>query len=235
MFEKIRISLWDIFTFFMTGVFFIISSLLFLRVTKRLPELKVFFDDLIKLLATYIVVVIPIVLILFGLLIEPLANFFDRYLGKYLFFWLKVDSSKRKNNEKIMEGYIKENCLGDLNKCIENPFGLCKEYVETKQLSTTFMVFLARYGFYRNCSFITIFTGFFYFMDIYDCAAFIWLVVSYLAAALLKKRADEFYSYQATAVYSAFLIDNLNWSSNKLNDSESLSIKKAQGANNEWN
>lgn len=220
MIEKIRVSLWDIFTFFMTGVFFIISSLIFLGVTKRLPELKVVFDFLIKLPATYIVVVMPIVLILTGLLIEPLANFFDRYIGKYLFFWLRVNDSKRKPNESVMRKYIEENCLGDLSKRIENPFVLCKEYVETKQLSTTFMVFLARYGFYRNCSFIVFSIGLFYFIDVFDCTAFVFLVMSYFFGALFKKRADEFYSYQATAVYSAFLIDNLNWSSKKLNGNE---------------
>ncbi|WP_454889205.1 hypothetical protein [Serratia quinivorans] len=218
MIEKIKISLWDIFTFFMTGVFFSIFSLLFLMATDRFPVSRGVFDGLIKLPATYIVVVIPIVLILFGMLIEPLANFFDRYTGKYIFFWLKSDNSKRKANEIIMEMYIKENCLGDLNNRIENPFVLCKEYVETKQLSTTFMVFLARFGFYRNCSFIVFATGVTYLIDVYSCTASIWLIVSYFASALLKKRADEFYSYQATAVYSAFLIDNLNWPSKKFND-----------------
>ncbi|MFP1985088.1 hypothetical protein ACLEE6_12030 [Lonsdalea quercina] len=218
MIEKIKISLWDIFTFFMTGVFFGICSLSFLRVTDRLPESKELFDSLIRLPATYIVVVIPIVLILFGILLEPLANYFDRYAGKYIFFWLKLDKSKRKKNETIMEVYIKKNCLGDLSGRIDDPFFLCKEYVETKQLSTTFMVFLARFGFYRNCSFIAFFTGFLYFLDVYDGAAFVWSIVGYFVSALLKKRSDEFYSYQAGAVYSAFLIDNLNWPSKKLND-----------------
>lgn len=218
MIEKIKISLWDIFTFFMTGVFFTICAFLFLRVTNRFPESIGLFDSLIKLPATYIVVVMPVVLILFGLLIEPLANFFDRYAGNYVFFWLKSENLKRKDNENIMREYIKESCLGNLSKRIENPFGLCKEYVETKQLSTTFMVFLARFGFYRNCSFIILFAGFLYFIDTYDCAAFIWLVVCYFVSSLFKKRADEFYSYQATAVYSAFLIDNLNWPSKNFND-----------------
>lgn len=219
MIEKIRISLWDIFTFFMTGVFFVISSVFFLRVTKRLSDFNELLYDLIKLPTTFIIIVIPIVLILLELFIEPLANFFDRYLSKYIFFWLRTDNSKRKINEDIMKEYIIENCLGDLNKRIENPFFLCKEYVETKQLSTTFMVFLARYGFYRNCSFIVISTGFLYFLDIHNYAAFLWLIIGYLAGALLKKRADEFYSYQANTIYSAFLIDNLNWPSKGFNGS----------------
>ncbi|WP_109406381.1 hypothetical protein [Proteus faecis] len=86
MIEKIRISLWDIFTFFMTGVFFVIIILGFITINNQLPQKEVIFDFLIKLPATYILVVMPIILILLGLLIEPIANFFERYIGKYLFF-----------------------------------------------------------------------------------------------------------------------------------------------------
>jgi hypothetical protein len=75
------------------------------------------------------------------------------------------------------------------------------------------MVFLARYGFYRNCSFIVMFTGIFAFMEANGCTAVTWLIVAYFCSGLLKKRADEFYSYQATAVYNAFLIETLNWPS----------------------
>ena len=147
MIEKIRISLWDIFTFFMTGVFFVIIILGFITINNQLPQKEVIFDFLIKLPATYILVVMPIILILLGLLIEPIANFFERYIGKYLFFWIKINEDKRKIDKETMEKYIKENSFGDLNNKIENPFMICKEYVETKQLSTTFMVFLSRYGF----------------------------------------------------------------------------------------
>lgn len=213
MIEKIRISLWDVFTFFMTGVFAVIAILLFFKMNGSIPKIGSIFEILIKIPATYIVVVMPILLILLGLLIEPLANFFDRYFGKYVFFWIKTKNKQQKPDEVKVEEYIKEKCLGDLNMKIEKPFSLCKEFVETKQLSTTFMVFLARYGFYRNCSFIVMSTGIFAFMEANGCAAVTWLIVSYFFSGLLKKRADEFYSYQATAVYNAFLIETLNWPS----------------------
>ncbi|AWR58724.1 hypothetical protein ACS7D5_16330 [Proteus mirabilis] len=221
MIEKIRISLWDIFTFFMTGVFFVIIILGFITINNQLPQKEVIFDFLIKLPATYILVVMPIILILLGLLIEPIANFFERYIGKYLFFWIKINEDKRKIDKETMEKYIKENSFGDLNNKIENPFMICKEYVETKQLSTTFMVFLSRYGFYRNCSFIILLFGVVCFLtSSFSCISFLGLIVSYLSSGLLKKRADEFYSYQATTVYSAFLIDNLNWPSKKSSENK---------------
>lgn len=224
MIEKIRISLWDIFTFFMTGVFALLALCIFLTATYRMPETKAVLDFLVKLPTTYIIVVAPIFLTLLGLLIEPPANYLERYLGKYLFFWLRTDNSKRKNDEVLMEQYIKAKGFGDLNGQIENPYSLCKEYVETKQLSTTFMVFLARYGFYRNCSFIVLATGVAYFADNTTCNAFVWLLASYVASAMLTKRANEFYSYQAPAVYSAFLIDNLNWPAKQMAKAEQPSV-----------
>ncbi|WHS99754.1 MAG: hypothetical protein LZT29_02783 [Pantoea stewartii] len=217
MIEKIRISLWDIFTFFMTGVFFSFLSALLFFLTNQVPLPNNLFSNLIKIPTTYIIVVMPVIFILLGLLIEPLANFSDRYLGKYIFFWIKTQNKKRMENEKIMENYIKENCLGDLNSKMKNPYTLCKEYVETKQLSTTFMVFLARYGFYRNCCYIVLSAGFLYTFSDLKLKSITVLLVIYLLSALIKKRADEFYSYQATSVYSAFLIDNLNWPAKKTN------------------
>lgn len=211
MIEKIRISLWDIFTFFMTGVFALIVTCILLAVTTQMPKSEVVVEFLIKLPTTYIIVVAPIVLTLVGLLIEPPANFFERYLGRIFFFWLARDSKPRQVDEVTMEQYIQENGFGALNGKIQNPYFLCKEYVETKQLSTTFMVFLARYGFYRNCSFIVLVSGVVYFIGAFNWQAFGWLIGSYFASAVLTKRANEFYSYQAPAVYSAFLIDNLNW------------------------
>lgn len=213
MIEKIRISLWDVFTFFMTGVFTVIAILLFFKMNGSIPKVSSIFEISIKIPATYIIVVMPILLILLGLLIEPIANFFDRYFGKYVFFWIKTKNKKQKPDEEKIEEYIKEKCLGDLNMKIDNPFSLCKEFVETKQLSTTFMVFLARYGFYRNCSFIVMSTGIFAFIEASGCTAVTWLIAAYFCSGLLKKRADEFYSYQATAVYNAFLIETLNWPS----------------------
>jgi hypothetical protein len=67
MIEKIRISLWDVFTFFMTGVFTVIAALLFFKMNGSIPKVNSIFEILIKIPATYIIVVMPILLILFGI------------------------------------------------------------------------------------------------------------------------------------------------------------------------
>jgi len=102
--------------------------------------------------------------------------------------------------------------LGSLNGKIENPYAICKEYVETKHLSTTFMVFLSRYGFYRNCAFLALFYGI--------SAAVLSsgllegsgnLILGFFLSFVFKCRAEDFYSYLAPSIYRAFLIDKVSW------------------------
>lgn len=152
-------------------------------------------------------------------MIEPFASYFDRSFSRYtLPKFCRVNSKLESGSDfHKVEKYIKEKCLGDLSNQIKNPFILCKEYVETKQLSTTFMVFLSRFGFYRNSSFLLFISIPFYlflcieyekYNVVFDAFMIIFL---YSASALFKRRGGEFFSLQAKSVYSAFLIDNLNW------------------------
>ena len=214
--EKIRLSLWDIVTFFMTGVLIIIliTAMLLAKKFVFIEDILDFNKDIPTVTQLF---VLPVFLTLLGLLVEPFANFYDRYLSRIVLFWV---ADARKTNDldlKEMEIFIKENCLGELNFKIRSPFTICKEYVETKQLSTTFMVFLSRFGFYRNCSFLFFLSIPLFILLSYQNPAeniivdVVPICFFYLASASFKRRGDEFYSYQAKSVYSAFLIDNLSW------------------------
>ena len=207
MIEKIRISLWDIFTFSFSG--FLVAALVtghtlvFKIIT--LADVK---DFLIGLPVTTSLFVIPFGLTLVGLLLEPVANYFDKYILHPLWVKAIAEKDKHKTEEKVLEKEIRENFLGKLNGKIENPYPICKEYVETKQLSTTFMVFLSRYGFYRNVSFLFFVSGV---TDLFISSS--WgigvgiLIIWWILAWTAKKRAQDFYSYLAPTVYRCFLID----------------------------
>lgn len=124
---------------------------------------------------------------------------------------MSINTAKHSAEERLLQEEIRSKYLGSLSNRIENPYALCKEYFETKQLSTTFMFFLSRYGFYKNCAFIFIcaeIASLFLASCIPAVLSFLGCVV---AAAVLKRRAEDFYSYQASAVYRAFLIDKLQW------------------------
>ena len=150
------------------------------------------------------------------MVIEPIANYFDKYILKYILWWVVKQKDPNSAEEKILEDEIKHKYLGSLNGKIDRPFPLCKEYVETRQLSTTFMIFLSRYGFYRNLAFITLTTGLILAIHLCDLKnSSLTLIVAYFLAAVFKKRSADFYSYMAPTIYRAFLIDKLDWSENK--------------------
>lgn len=212
MIEKVRVSLWDIFTFFMTGFLASSAAAAFVVYVGPLTTLELF-SGLSNVPASITLVAAPLAFTLTGMLIEPLANYFDRYILKYALGWA---TTPRVRTSEAEENFLKQEILarylGELGGKIENPYQLCKDYVEYKQLSTTFMVFLARYGFYRNCAFISVAAGIAAaVVSATGWAAVLSLIGSLLVAIVFRRRAEEFYSYQAPAIYRAFLIDKITW------------------------
>jgi hypothetical protein len=212
MIEKVRVSLWDIFTFFMTGLLVSSTAAVFV-VSAALLTTAELLSGLSTVPASITLVTAPLGFTLIGMLIEPVANYFDRYFLKYALGWATTPNSRARNaEENLLREEIRARYLGHLGAKIDNPYQFCKDYVEYKQLSTTFMVFLARYGFYRNCAFTSISVGFA--AALVSTTAFgviSALIISLIAAIIFRRRAEEFYSYLAPAVYRAFLIDKAAW------------------------
>ncbi|CAM4232686.1 hypothetical protein [Stenotrophomonas indicatrix] len=211
MVEKIRVSLWDIFSFFLTGLLatFVLAAMFVAYGDVTLKEL---FDAISTFPASVTLVGAPLAFTLFGMVIEPFSNYFDSYISRFNLGWISRPKKKHSEEEAVLREEIRFAYMGSLNGKIENPFSICKEYVETKQLSTTFMVYLSRYGFYRNCAFISVASGIcsFFFASTW-CSATLGLLCGLLVAAVFKRRAGDFYSLMAPAVYRAFLIDKISW------------------------
>ena len=211
MVEKIRVSLWDIFSFFLTGLLATLVLVAFFVAYGGLT-LKVLFDALSTFPAAITLIAVPLAFTLFGMVIEPFANYFDRYVLKYALGWVSKPKAKHSHEETLLKEEIRSKYMGSLNGKIDNPYAICKEYVETKQLSTTFMVYLSRYGFYRNCAFISVASGITtLFLASTWCGGVTALLFGVAASAVFKRRAEDFYSYMAPAVYRAFLIDKVSW------------------------
>lgn len=213
MIEKVRVSLWDVFNFFMTGVVACVAAAIVVSCAN--PDgWGAIVSGVLRLPASFVLISSPILLALAGMLIEPVANYVDRYVFKYIFGWAAKLKPNASQEENVLGDLIRERYLGSLGSFLENPFHFCKDYVEYKQLSSTFMIFLSRYGFYRNCAFISLVTGILVacesdnFIEI--CC---YLILSLLLVLIFRRRAAEFYSYQAPAVYRAFLIDRMDWNS----------------------
>ncbi len=211
MVEKIRVSLWDIFSFFLTGLLLALVMTFFLMAHDVLSA-SALLDGLSKFPTAITIVIAPLTFTLFGMIIEPFPNYFDKYILKHTHRWTSKPKEKHTHEEEILKDEIRENYMGSLNGKITNPYAICKEYVETKQLSTTFMVYLSRYGFYRNCAFISVASGISaQFLPITWWDGILVLICSLIAASVFKRRAEDFYGYMAPTVYRAFLIDKISW------------------------
>lgn len=206
MIEKVRVSLWDIFTFFLSGLILAMWGVLYLSFSTQIT-LHIFFKELSTIPASISLFLIPLALTAIGMLFEPIANYFDKFIN---LFWFKLFPAKTKHKEEeiALKELIRARYLGDLTNDISNPYHLCKEYVITNQLSTTFMIFLSRYGFYRNISFLAAVTAVmsayhlgFNYQGIGATALFLFVGI------IMKRRAEDFYSYLAPCVYRCYLID----------------------------
>lgn len=205
MFEKIRVSLWDIFTFFLSGLviaMWVLAALIAFQKISITGLLKVISD----FPASISLFLAPISLMVIGLLFEPFANYFDKIIN---IFWYKFFSIKKslKDEEERMSKLIKNKYLGGIAEEIDNPYQICKEYVETKQLSTTYMVFLSRFGFYRNAFLLSFISAIFSLICFFDWKGGLLSFAFIVVAFVMKRRSQDFYSYLAPSIYHCFLID----------------------------
>jgi len=206
MIEKVKISLWDIFTFFLSGLILALWFISYLILSNQ-TTLNLFFQELSKVPASISLFLIPLSLTAIGMMFEPIANYFDKVIN---LFWFKFFPKKQKHKEEeiALKELIRKKYLGNVASDIENPYHLCKEYVLTKQLSSTFMVFLSRYGFYRNVSFLSLISAG---VSIYHLGVTIKggivITIFIIIAAIMKQRAEDFYSYLAPCVYRCYLVD----------------------------
>jgi hypothetical protein len=219
MIEKVRVTLWDLLTFFLSG--FLASIITFAHFLVLNNDKCILFIKSFKDIPTsYILFVIPIFLTLIGMLIEPLANICDKKLIAPILLKIKIIKSKNEEEKEELKSIISKIIKTEINEEITNVYHFCKDYVEQKQLTTNFMIFLARFGFYRNVSFLcfiaSIISPFLYDENSEKIiASLIWLTLT----VIYKKRSVDFFSYQAPTLYRCFLADRYIIKQNKDNKS----------------
>lgn len=195
MIEKVKVSLWDFYTFFMSGLLLIIVVCFQVAIFSNIK-----FDIFKDFTAFWAVSLVPIITIL-GMILEPFANKFMQVIS-------------RKENEKelsVLEIRVHELYKDTFNIEIEKPYHYIKDYCIRHDLCLTFMPFLSKFGFYRNASFIffvSIFS-FGYFSE--SCKIKILGAFScFLISKLTWDRSKDFYHYQLPSLYRAFLHEVTN-------------------------
>lgn len=210
--KDFRLHLWDIFVYI--GIGALIATLIgvqdWLHGTGQLDAAVASVE---KLSAPLAVIIVPTILMLAGALVEPLANGFEKVA-----FWLIRKTSKELETPAsgaAIESYIQSHFTNQILGERANPYHLCKEYVEANGLSTTFMPFLAKFGFYRSAAFCLLIFGAFEAWQFagslsataerINVTAFASASVAFALVIIYMHRSRQFLSYQAPAVYAAFL------------------------------
>lgn len=224
MIENFKFTLWDIYVFFLTGFVVSFTAIIFCLISDP-SILPTHFNEIEKISSGQLFLFCPLLFVSIGLLLEPISNIsfkiidkcFDgvRSLSKCIEFkkcyfvsqFFKILNHEigfdPMNYSKKMENEIKQNHLGALSGKIENPYQFCKVYIQDKDLSKEFMVFLARFGFYRNISFTFLAlaaVSFFHFQNSMG------VVFAIAMSCLYKFRSNQFYSYLAPTVFTTYFI-----------------------------
>jgi|LUMW01.1.fsa_nt_gb hypothetical protein len=132
MIEKIKISLWDFYTFILSGTLALVVTLIHMR------ELPSEINFVLESLKNFNVVFVITAIALIGMLLEPVANKFMDILSKE-----KVDDSPNELKEAVIKLY-KENFGIEVTK----PYHFIKDYCVQNDLCYSFMPFLSKFGFY---------------------------------------------------------------------------------------
>lgn len=207
--EKLRLTLWDFFTFFMTGVLAGLLLLIYLLLRTQI-SLKDVEDALSKISGATTVAGVAIVATLVGMIVEPFANFFDRFLGRRLkCYEIRYKYALDENDAAVKNRLLAYISATD-NLAVTDPYYYAKDYVELHQLAPNLITFLSRYGFYRNASLISLVGG----LAIAITSPSFYGLVAYgvgtiLSFAAFKYRGDQFFSYMAPLVYRTALIHRL--------------------------
>lgn len=205
MIEKIQVTLWDLFTFFFVGIFGILCILGLLIQHGSTGYIQVL--GLVGNYNAFILSVAGVVFpVLLGMLIEPMANYTDKWIFNYLYAFLPRENPREWSDVKVVINEITTCGIGKLNNKLDDPYHLCKEAILATSAHSTFMIYLSRYGFYRSISFITFTTGLLLAVMAIDSAGFacILVVITFIVTGVFKFRADQFYSYQLPAVVYSY-------------------------------
>lgn len=198
MFEKGKLSFWDIGTYLTVGCFASFATAFYLFYGLSIP-----FPSWAKNLKDFsgiLVIVVPIVFLLVGMFIEPIANWVAKNIEKL--DWFKPREIR--NKESLIKT-IKSH-LPDYEIDSANRYRYCKAVVELKFQNSNHDIFLARFGFYRSMS-VLLSLMFIVNWFVFKCEDFnisINFLLAFCAFQFLK-RSQVFKNHMEEAVYYNYL------------------------------
>jgi hypothetical protein len=207
--DKIQLTLWDWLVYFLSGFLLIIVVILNLAIYQNnfLENFSIYKDSLFTNLF-----VLFLLCILSGMLIEPLGNLIEKlqFTLQNLFPKISPYEKVNKREKEIRETYEKLIKLEINTQSREIPdlYHWAKNYLLQNNINTSYMVFLSKFGFYRN-------VGCIFYLNIFIVIALHPLTVlsvliticSFLLGLLYFYRSRKFFNDLSLTVYQNFLIN----------------------------
>jgi len=211
--ETKSFSLWDIFTFFVTGVIIIVNISFYVDF-----DLMGFIDKQ-NILKSEIAIGIYWLIVTYtlGVIFEPISNLLFRIL-KYLYSYIKPLAGRHSKlilengrlNVAVKQLLKKNDEFQDDGDNIYDVFQIAKAYVQQHAKEANFMIYLSRYGFYRNLTVILLINIFIFIAKYFDTIALpnnIYLLILLVVLHfIVYKRALEFFYYTGNEVLRIFLL-----------------------------
>lgn len=153
-------------------------------------------------------VIMAIYLLLFGKILEPLANVFFNLLFKIRSFLGCFVSLKKIEDVEVnkMNEFIVKSIHENTNyKLTGSPFHFVKDFLITEGKGELFYVFLSRYGFYRSCvftCFVLIVRNLFFVSKV----TIFFNLIYFILMMIYFWRSNQFYSYQAPTLYRNYIM-----------------------------
>ena len=209
MYKQIKISLWDAFSYYISGCAFLLS--LWLQIWGSGLHLHLGGNDIPVAIIGVAGVLLPLIV---GLLFEPVANKYGDVVislaeqladlcRKFTPFYRNSNGGETGD---ALESLAKGTMPDDLRNIID-PYHWCKDYLVQAGLDTPYITFLSKFGFYRNMGFLFEINAIavwavhgFYFESnliasslIFLCAFYVW-------------RSNKFYKHTSRAVYGHYFV-----------------------------
>jgi len=202
MIEKVKLSLWDFFTYILSGTALLISIMVHCICKGYLP-LNIIMD--IPFGVSFVLIIL--VILLCGMVLEPAANLFYKlpslFLNDSKSRFDEFEFKKWDNKITILEHQAKD-LVNESTK--ENIFQFCKNWMLVNGVDGQYQAFLGKFGFYRNIAFIFVLNllavWLFYNDTLNKLLSSLMLL---LFATLYFHRSRIFFRHISITVYSQFI------------------------------
>jgi hypothetical protein len=197
MFDNGKLSLWDVFNNLSIGLATLLIILFSVFFYVDFDHFKIL--ELLSKFSPVLIIIMPVLLLLLGMLVDALSNRFHRTQIKIFRINKRVSRDQMEVEAKVrklLPDIITEKTM----------FRYCKAFVSQNCKNNNVEVFLARFGFYRNFSFILFMSSF---VSYYAFCSMMFSIIIFFLSRVFMSRSSHFLSLLESEVYYNYLASNI--------------------------